>query len=609
MKKLLLSLATITPFLGSAQQIIAETDAVQDVSIKSIKEVRMDQKSGAIIWSEDFANGWPTDWITIDSSGICPWVYSTDGTWGYFNGNNGTSGTNAIQSTSAVNGFLICDIDSANNVNYGQPSGSTYNYLSSYFEISPIDCSTHSSVILEFEQKFRYNNSVSLNVLVSIDSTNWTSYDVSGGIANNTISADPDIVTLNLSSIAANQPKLHIRIGWNARVYYWMIDDMVLREGNDNDLTNLSGYWETGNELLEYYQTPLSQLTPITFKGSYTNNGNNGIPNVSQEINVEFGGSSVYSASSAPDSSIVATTDSVTISGTFTPASGIGTYDLTWTVSSSDSVDFNAGDNSTVRDLVVSDLVYARDNGVATGSIGNFSSNTNQTFKIGNLFETFGTGTNCAIYVGISSDATNEGQLVYAEVYRWNGVSFDYVETTDDYEITASDLGSVVSIPLLTPVDVVAGETYLVVAGHYGGTDDVRFLLCQAVEEQTVYGYRADGSIAYLANPRAPMVRMKINSGGVCAESVEENSINNLRVFPNPFSDITTISFELNSASDIKLEVVNMQGKIVRSENFGQMSNGTNTITIDGKSLAVGIYHYRIISDQEIYSDQIILTK
>ncbi|CAG5087312.1 T9SS type A sorting domain-containing protein [Parvicella tangerina] len=611
MKKIILLVLAVAPLFSLAQHHESATDSPQDLNQILQKEVRMEQKSGAIIWSEDFASGWPAGWITIDSSGICPWVYSTDGTWGYFNGNNGTSGTNDIQSSTASNGFLICDVDSANNVTYGQPSGSNYNYLSTYFEIPPINCATNSSVILEFEQKFRYNNSVSMNVLVSTDSINWTGFDVSGGLANNTISADPDIVTLNLSSIAANQPKVHIRIGWSARVYYWMIDDMVLREGNENDLANLSGYWETGNELLEYYQTPLSQLTPMTFKGAYTNIGNNGIPNVSQEVNVDFGGSSVYSASSTPDTSIVATIDSVTIPGTFTPSSGVGTYDVTWTVSSADSVDLNNADNTTQRDFVVSDLVYARDNGVTTGSIGNFSSNAGQTFKIGNLYETFGSATNCAVYVGISSDATNDGQIIYAEVYRWNatGGTFDFVETTDDYVISSVDLGSVISVPLLNPVDVVAGELYLVVAGHYGGTDEVRFLLCQAVEEQTVYGYRADGSLVYLSSPRAPLVRMKLNSGGVCAESVEENSLANISAYPNPFAEETTIALQLSSATSVIMEIIDLDGRVISTTKFGQLPSGTTPLTIEASSLAAGMYTCRITAGDEVLTERIVVAK
>ena len=48
-------------------------------------------KSGATIWSEDFANGFPVGWTIDDVSGICPWVWSNDGSWGYWNSNNATS--------------------------------------------------------------------------------------------------------------------------------------------------------------------------------------------------------------------------------------------------------------------------------------------------------------------------------------------------------------------------------------------------------------------------------------------------------------------------------------------------------------------------------------
>jgi hypothetical protein len=608
MKKLLLTALAATPFLGTAQQIENIADAPQDTQQKIISEVRSDEKSGAIIWEEDFAGGWPSGWITIDTSGICPWVYSTDGSWGNFNGNNGTAGADPIQSTTGTNGFLICDPDSANNVTYGQPSGSNYQYLSSYFEIPPIDCSTNASVILEFEHNYRYNNSVSMNVLVSTDSVNWTGYDVSDGVANNTESADPALATINLSAIAANQPKVHIRIGWSARVYFWMIDDMVLREGNANDLTNVSGSWVTGAEELGYYQTPLSQLSPITFSGVYTNNGGNNVPNVSQEVTVEFGGSSVHTGASTAATSLVGTIDSVTQAGTFTPASGIGTYDLTWTVSSSDSTDSDMSDNSTGSAFDVTEMVYARDNGVATGAIGNFSSNTGQTFKIGNLFETFGTDEMCWLDVGVSSAAENEGQIIYAEVHRWNATSgnFEFVETTDDYVILNGDLGNVVSLQLLTSVAVDAGETYLVVAGHYGGTDDVRFLLCQSVEEQTVYGFRADGSLVYLSSPRAPIVRMNMDG---CSWSVEEGNVADLKAVPNPFNEFTTIQFELGTNANVRLEVLDMEGRIVLSENYGSLSAGSNQFRIDGSTLAAGMYNCRIVANNQVHMQQIVVTK
>ena len=97
--------------------------------------------SPTVIWSEDFSGGFPTGWSTSSTNTVggiatCPWVWSNDGSWGYWNSNQGTSAAAGINSTSAANGFLISDPDSANNTAYGQPSGSTYQYINSQFTTS-----------------------------------------------------------------------------------------------------------------------------------------------------------------------------------------------------------------------------------------------------------------------------------------------------------------------------------------------------------------------------------------------------------------------------------------------------------------------------------------
>ena len=64
----------------------------------------------------------------------------------------------------------------------------------------------------------------------------WTDYNVQGNATNNNQSPDPQFVSLNISSIAGNSSSVYIRIGWEARVYYWMIDDMQIVETPANKL-------------------------------------------------------------------------------------------------------------------------------------------------------------------------------------------------------------------------------------------------------------------------------------------------------------------------------------------------------------------------------------
>ena len=185
------------------------------------------------IWSEDFSGGFPALWSTSSSNmagafATCPWAWTTDGTWGYYNGNQGTAGSNALTSTTASNGFLICDTDSANHYANGQPSGSTYQYIESLVTTNAIDLSMYPAVSLEFEHLFRYNNLgngsfTPPSVYVSTDSINWTSYLVNSGISNNTQSSNPEVTSINISNVAGNQSTVYIRFGWVARCYLSLI--------------------------------------------------------------------------------------------------------------------------------------------------------------------------------------------------------------------------------------------------------------------------------------------------------------------------------------------------------------------------------------------------
>ena len=90
--------------------------------------------------------------------------------------------------------------------------------------------------------------------MVSNNNVTWTTYTVQGANVNNSYSGNPDTVKINISSVAGNQPTVYIKIGWNARVYCWMIDDMKITEAEANDLTMKSHYFETLG--LPYYKTP-----------------------------------------------------------------------------------------------------------------------------------------------------------------------------------------------------------------------------------------------------------------------------------------------------------------------------------------------------------------
>ena len=560
------------------------------------------QWRAAPFWIEDFAGGFPAGWSIIDSSGICPWTYSTDGSWGNFNGNNATAAAAGISSTTAANGFLIMDADSANHFTYGQPSGANYQYLSSYFQTSALDCSGRSSVILSFQQFFRYNNGVAMNVQVSNDGTNWTTYNVANGQANNASSTNPTLISVNISTIAANQSSVYIRIGWSARVYYWMIDDLALSEADPNDVRMVDGWWGMGNAQHQYYRIPESQYTPITFYGEVNNFTGATLNGCGVDVEVSNSvGTTAYSGTTNALSLNANEIDTVTSTSTWTPMFNSGIHTVEFTATTTSGLDGNPANNNFSDSLLLTTYTFGLDNLVSsTASISNWASNTGGQFKIGNIYEVFEDDYFCKLEIGIANNTNSVGNECYGEVYKYDPVTDDWVflEATDFVPITAADLGNVITVPLLSAISVFTGDELLVVAGHVGGlpngSQDVSFMYGQRVPDQMVWGFNATNDLLWLTNPRAIVVRLNNNN---CISGINEHSATiNVDAYPNPTNSELTISIATSEGTSGSIVLYDLSGKEV-SKSLFLATSGTYSTNMNTSGIANGMYTLSIETD------------
>ncbi|MBS1731131.1 MAG: DUF5110 domain-containing protein [Bacteroidetes bacterium] len=124
------------------------------------------------------------------------------------------------------------------------------------FIISPaINCSGKSSVILKFQQTFRWwdygmSDSAGLFVGISTDKIHWQNFDVRDQVKSGTDMFTPMNEEINISKWAANQSQVYIRFFWKGMMgWYWMVDDISLSEGFSKDIafTNLISQTEKGN--------------------------------------------------------------------------------------------------------------------------------------------------------------------------------------------------------------------------------------------------------------------------------------------------------------------------------------------------------------------------
>ena len=84
--------------------------------------------------------------------------------------------------------------------------------------------------------------------------------------------------------------------------------------------------------------------------------------------------------------------------------------------------------------------------------------------------------------------------------------------------------------------------------------------------------------------------------------------------YPNPFNPTTTIDFSLPEAQHVTLEVVNIQGQVVRTLVDDVRSAGDHSVEWDatsdnGNRVASGVYFYRLSAGDHVASRKMTFLK
>lgn len=306
-------------------------------------------------FSEDFAAGIPAGWTNVDNNGNgVLWRTTTTGA-----ANTTTPVDDQLNpvGTSAANGYLILDSDSAGGVTENTDLTTT-----------AINCSGHAIVHLAFNEYFAQYGSSTGIVFVSNDNINWVDvHHAESGLSADSGTANPYSLDIDISATAANQSTVYIRLNYKgANDYWWFVDDIELFEPSATDLATTS----IQNLSPEYTKIPLMQATALVLSGEITNVGLNASTGGSALIElVDVGNAvTVFSENVSLSALSPGGTQTVVPSSAFAPAAA-GTYNSRITVSL-------AGDVNSVNDMlesdpvVISDSTYQRDDDVYAGVQG-----------------------------------------------------------------------------------------------------------------------------------------------------------------------------------------------------------------------------------------------
>lgn len=85
--------------------------------------------------------------------------------------------------------------------------------------------------------------------------------------------------------------------------------------------------------------------------------------------------------------------------------------------------------------------------------------------------------------------------------------------------------------------------------------------------------------------------------------------VNNVSVYPNPFQDNATVSFNMVETGEVSLEVVNVLGAKVFAQNLGEKATGAHNYNLSAENLPAGIYMVNLVVNDAIYSTRVNISK
>lgn len=101
---------------------------------------------------------------------------------------------------------------------------------------------------------------------------------------------------------------------------------------------------------------------------------------------------------------------------------------------------------------------------------------------------------------------------------------------------------------------------------------------------------------------------VKLNNISTSIEVIKTDG-GSFSIYPNPAADLSTIEFNLSTSKNVMLNMRDIAGKEVLSENFGILSSGNHKITVNTANLSNGVYFATFLLGEEVITKKISVNK
>ncbi|MCC7331009.1 MAG: T9SS type A sorting domain-containing protein [Flavobacteriales bacterium] len=338
---------------------------------------------------------------------------------------------------------------------------------------------------------------------------------------------------------------------------------------------------------------------PVDFGLWVRNKGTDPQNGVSASVNVTFNGNSVYSQTSSPINFNVLDTQYIDL-GTFAPTSwNVGSYSVTYTINNIDDQFLSDNTFSFEFKFTDNEAVYAKSR---LDSFNQPIHNTAYSLNEGPIYDNFEScivfknefaGSRNALVTGMTFSSSPTGfsianQYIEIRAYQWNDV-FTNINSPETYN---SLLLLDSSIYIYSDNTLIDSNIFLTFNTPIALQNNQRYLFCVLNPHdslRTSYNTQLDytSTLNYYLQPIAPVKTLfsgqtpawysyGFGLDAIPAISVTMDittNINEAKVettsnpYPNPATNLLTIPLRKHETGNVKIEVFDVLGKIMLSEN------------------------------------------
>lgn len=615
----------LTKYQMYAKKSIQQTDNVggyHDFSSKEQKNNAFTAKAGGdTLHYEDFSDVAATGW-TLDNNG------QTDADKGWANLATSRKFMSAIATKiNSVSGGNFLEVMN------GKLQGNTpmtakhvtYTATSTSFAIPSRD------VTLSFLQYGASFNDRQI-VEISVDSTVWievySNDDKTAYVGNNpaAIYSNPDKIDINIgtSGIPANTSQIYVRFKWTANplianqedpwvwlTFGWMIDDLTITENNSLDLKNTGSIVTSAG--IRYSIIPTSQKHDVPVGNFLLNNGSSDLSDVRSFMKITTPSTTINDTVNGSATLAAYSTDTVEHAVLLTDE---GTYSVSDFGGLFDGVDEIPGNDTNPFSFTFNfgGTIFALDNNTADGYV---YENNNDDFKAANLFDIYAnveaTGIDVYLYESGNTKST-AGTEIFGSIHDLtisaNKPTDTPVETTPLFSIGASDNNKWITLVFENPVQLIKDKTYAVTVGNYGSLAEEGYDLVVGTSGTSLSGSslvysKSQSSDAWLRTVGTPMVRLNLTPGIVSTKNLDQSVKAN--IYPNPAADAVVIDYNTAFDGDVKVSVVDLNGKAVYSNTFANQAAGNNKIELNVNNYTSGVYQVVIEANSSMITKKLVI--